>query len=318
MKCLRDTLLLGCVLTSLGSASSIAAPYSASDILGGFNAVIYGNFSSNSDVEGQLAVGGNMNGGATFNINPSPTPAALSNFGAVNVVGNVATGTYNVNNGGDVYVGGTTTAIFNLNGGGTLTNTSSFTLPDLSSSLNALSAQLTGLDPTGNFPTSATPGYPNNVPINATPDADGIAVIDVTTSQLSSLASFQVNLNGASTVIFNVTGTSWSDTANFLNESSVNTAIIWNFIDATSLDFQREFGGVVLAPLADVTNNTPIEGVLVANNFAGGGELHSRPFTGRLPSAPDSPVPIPEPASFALLGAGLFALGMIKRVCSAA
>ena len=50
--------------------------------------------------------------------------------------------------------------------------------------------------------------------------------------------------------------------------------MLWNFTDATSLDFPNEFGGTVLSPYATVSNQAPIDGTLVAAQFSGQGELH--------------------------------------------
>lgn len=94
-----------------------AAPMSTSEIFGQFNAVIFGNFTSTSDVEGRTIIGGNMTGGASFNI--APGLAAPSSFAGVTVYGNqTGTGSYNVNNGAGVSVLGTNAGTWNLNGGG--------------------------------------------------------------------------------------------------------------------------------------------------------------------------------------------------------
>ncbi len=102
---------------ALSPAAVHAAPISTSDIFNQFNAVIFGTFTSTSDVEGRTIIGGNMIGGASFNI--APGSAASSSYAGVTVYGNqTGTGSYNVNNGAGVSILGTNAGTWNLNSGG--------------------------------------------------------------------------------------------------------------------------------------------------------------------------------------------------------
>ena len=56
-----------------------------------------------------------------------------------------------------------------------------------------------------------------------------------------------------------------------------------------------------MAPYATVTNNSPIDGTLVAASYSGNGELHDYPFRG-------TPVRAPEPGGLAILGVALAGL----------
>ena len=88
--------------------------------------------------------------------------------------------------------------------------------------------------------------------------------------------------------------------AAFLNAMSVASDIIWNFIDATSVTFNTQWGGTVLAANATVRTNTPLNGTLFANAYVGTGELHSRPFRWALPDdggGRTEPNEIPAPAA---------------------
>ncbi len=118
----------------------------------------------------------------------------------------------------------------------------------------------------------------NNEVIKATPGANGIAVFDITSAQLAAIPSFTINLNGASTVVFNVSGS--SDTFSANDESGTNGAgnIIWNFYNATTVNLTTAIGGTVLATGATVSNANQIDGALVANSLTGSGELHDIPF----------------------------------------
>ena len=65
----RITLSIAAVtlpLAAFTTADAKAGALAAANIFGQFDAVIFGNFSSTSDVEGRTVVGGDLTGGATF------------------------------------------------------------------------------------------------------------------------------------------------------------------------------------------------------------------------------------------------------------
>lgn len=308
------------LVCALGRAE--AAPLTAAEILTQFNAVVTGNLSTPSDIEGRTVVGGNLTGGATFYNNPgSPPPASA--FRALTVYGSSTVGNpININNGGGVTIVGTAAGSFNLNGGGGQSiNGVGATAPNplpafstFSTALNGLSTSLAALGANSIFPApNSTPGWPNNVPVAASAGT-GLAVFHITAAQIAQLASFSVGLNGRDAIVFNVTG-NLNGTPNFQG-GSANLAqrIIWNFTDATSLTFTTQWWGTVLAPNATVTNNTPIEGTLYAAAYNGTGELHRQPFSqGSLLPGASPPVAVPEPASLALFGLGAVGLIALRR-----
>ncbi|MEA2739741.1 MAG: hypothetical protein QOH05_3048 [Acetobacteraceae bacterium] len=119
----------------------------------------------------------------------------------------------------------------------------------------------------------------------AMPGANGIAVIDLTAAQLAAIPSFSINMNGASSLIFNVDGSSASFNANDLSGTTGANNIIWNFYNAAgTVAINTQIGGTVLATGATVTNNNQIDGAMVANNWTGSGEVHDYQFTGTLPT----------------------------------
>src|SRR3954471_17517524 len=88
----------------------------AKDILGQFNAVIFGDFSTSADVEGRTVVGGNLTGGAAFDMKLGNTSASA--FVGLTVYGDATTSkNYNIDNAGGVTIAGSNNASFTLNGG---------------------------------------------------------------------------------------------------------------------------------------------------------------------------------------------------------
>lgn len=305
---------LYCGLIAVVCCSSVVgSPLTATDILQQFNVVVSGSLSTNHDIEGRTVIGGDLAQGATFYNNP--VGAAPSQYRALTVYGNsTSANPINVNNGGGVTIIGTTAGLINLNSGGLssingIGTTAPDPLPDFTSTfgdpLSDLSALLTSFAPNSTFPSNADPGWPNNVPLRAT-SGSGLAIFNITTAQLSQLASFYVDLNGRTGAIFNVSGTSYNQSANF--QQTIDTArdVIWNFTDATDLSF-TQWGGTILAPRAMVTNSSPIEGSLFAASFNGNGEVHTQMFRQELPTAN-----APEPTSALLIAGGIASLAALR------
>ncbi|RYE00995.1 MAG: choice-of-anchor A family protein, partial [Sphingomonadales bacterium] len=239
----------------------------------------------------------------------------------------------NLNNSSGVIVGGNVSSGFNFNGtqtakiGGTLSNTNinqnsvttGLATSDpafrvnltqqkslLTSSLTDLSQTMKGLDSN-----SAVTISGNRATFNATPNADGVAVFNLTAAQLDSFGEVQFNLNGADTAIVNVSGENIRLNDNFLGgTNNLGEHVIWNFPDAKKLDLTTAWGGSVLAPTANATTGNYIQGSAVFGNLVQNGEMHIGTYSGGYnpPSTPPgggTPTPIPEEAL------GLFALGTL-------
>ena len=295
------TLLLLAGLLPAGGAH--AGSVDVSQALGDFNAVIFGDSTTPSDIEGAAVIGGNF-AGATMYFNP---PASLpAGFGALTVYGSTS-GSINLNDGGSAFVGGTKGATINFNGGGGyLATPPGATIGDFQSAFVSLSATLSAL--TAN---SLLPVANNNEIITATPNAAGIAVFNVTAGDLASIPSYSLNLNGAKTVIFNVSGTSITFNGNNQSGTAGADKVIWNFYQANAVTLGTQLAGTALAVNANVTNGNQIDGDLIAQRFTGNGELHDYGFTGLLPNDPVGGVP--EISTWAMALIGLAALGLVGR-----
>ena len=110
---------LTAILVTATVSGAEAVTLTDSQIFSQFNAVVFGNFSSTSDVEGRTAVGGTVSGGATFALNPGS--AAASSFSALTVYGSVtAGGSFNIDAASGLAVLGGNNASFTLNAGGSV------------------------------------------------------------------------------------------------------------------------------------------------------------------------------------------------------
>jgi choice-of-anchor A domain-containing protein len=277
----------------------------AGEILDQFNAVVTGDFSTNSEVEGRLVAGTIDNSGSsTFYSNPNSS-SSPSSFQAVNALTISACPSCNVNNGGSVNTINSNSGSFNFNGGGSAgTDNPTFAMDDFTKPLNALESQLGGL--TSNS-TVSSPNS-NSLVFDVTP-VKGVAVFDLTAAELEGPPGDNYNITfsneTAKTIIINVSGNFTEPSGqNFNGDTYLNEHVIWNFEGATSLGF-KYWHGAVLGGDATVTNSSPIEGFLYAKNFNGMGELHDFPFEGALPSA------APELSSWAMMALGFAGLGCV-------
>ncbi|EPR42107.1 Choice-of-anchor A domain containing protein [Desulfovibrio sp. X2] len=286
----------------LAAASAQATTLTAVDLLHDFNAVIFHDASTTADIEGASIIGGSFSGATVYG---TPKGVLLpASFNALNVYGDNDGGPVNLNNGGSAYVGGARNAVVNFNGGGGYAAAApSMSLSEIQTELTNYSLYLSTLAANSTLPTPD-----NNEVITATPDASGIAVFDVSVGDLGLIPSYGINLNGATTVVFNVSGSVLDFTANYQGNDSIFGNVIWNFYQATDLTFETLIGGTVLAPYATVTNRNQIDGALVADSWNGQGELHEYPFDG-----PPPPTATPEPATMVLSAAGLALLGLVRR-----
>jgi len=305
----RLTTLIAAAAMGVALAAPVsAAPLTTSEILRQFNLVTFGDVTGTSHVDGRALIGGDLDSSwMVFNMHGAPASA----YAALTVGGDITGSGVHVNNGGDVVVGGAASTTVNRNGGGTLAQDQGTAgIPDFAATLKASSAALAEI-------AGVSPAIVNgNKAVFDTAPTDGLTVYSIDLSFFDLVNEIELALNGADTVVINVSGTSGTLQDNFLGDSfNAASNVIWNFYEATSLTFDRQFVGTVLAPYAAVTvTNNNIEGTLVADSAHIGGEIHQRPFAGTLPSAdPTPPVAVPAPAALPVFLAGLAGLGLTAR-----
>jgi choice-of-anchor A domain-containing protein len=262
----------------------------ALQILQQFNVVDYTNFSSSSDIEGRAIVGGNVTGSSWTDYgNPTGTgqvaPPA-SNFQALTVYGNITGGNIDVNNSGNVNLVGTGSGFVDFNGGHLVTSTPPEALSSIETTLNAMSSTFAGLS--ANSTINATDF--NDVKFNAVPNSGNVAVFSVSAANLENYHSLELdNANSSDTIIINVTGTGSVDLSpNFIGNGSFTSLaghnVIWNFSSSiTTIDFQSEWYGAVVATGATIENSSPIDGTVVADDIVATSEFHQWTYQGSVP-----------------------------------
>ena len=303
-----------------GSLSVIGANSGALSLASGGSVYVGNGNTANITANGNsttLGINGNTSGSVSLN-NGSRLSLKGSNTGTIELNGGSLTYTGSAGNVTNAN-GGSTTKAARLNLTAPTSTLGSFATT-FQAPLTALSSQLNGV--AANSTASLSNGA---LTFNASPNAGGVAVFDVNTSLFSGASSVVINLDGAASVIINVNVDScvtnvctFAPTANFQSPTGYASTVLWNFVNATNLNFTTEFGGSILAPVATVSNSVSIDGTLVAANDASSshGELHLYGYTGTFPGTSGSAgnsTPAPEPASLALIGSGIAGLAAVRR-----
>ncbi|MGQ0800578.1 MAG: Ig-like domain-containing protein, partial [Pseudomarimonas sp.] len=271
-----------------------------------FNALVFGNFSAqSSDVEGRIAVGGNL----SINHYSLADKLTAANAGTSVLVG----GNFSFPS-GRIYFGNTLVAGSAGAVGAPVRNGLSaaqsirdgVTLPidfvaEKSRQL-ALSATLAALPANGTYVSQW-----GGLTLTGAPDA-ALQVFDLPGQLVLDAHTFAVQgIPAGATVIFNVRGSATGLTNMSLESlASIRRRVLFNFPDATTLTLAGiSVEGSVLAPKAVIENpQGVIKGQLIAQSWNGMMQLNHEPFEGCLSAASSNPPPTitSTPELFATIG----------------
>lgn len=284
---------------------SVAASAGVLDlgVAGKFNVFVFGDFtSSNSDVEGAVAVGGNLNV-SSYSINELNKAVAGN---ALVVANNLSYSNGSVKN-GNIDVGGTkTTSSFGFTGSYTDNDPINFAnertyLQNLSTSLNSLANTGTA---TYNF---------SGLQLTASNNTDA-QVFDIDGSLFNSRNNTTFSgFSSGQTIILNISGNGLTfNGGTGTNFSGYN--VIYNFYQATSLSTGSGATGTILAPLANITGGyTAINGNVIANSWNTNTQVNVNGMFKPTEVAGLVVTPVPEPESYGMLLLGLGVVSLLTR-----
>lgn len=302
-------------LTTLFALTSIGCSgLNASGLVDGFNVVTLGKFSSqNGDLQGTLAVGGNLVL-QNYSLNQS-APVPNTSGGGYDTV---AAGNFSLA-GGTLYgTAHSASASFTnatvCNGCSATGSSSPVDFTSVAQSARATNSFLYHLTPTG----TATTLYSALV-LNASGGAS-LQVFSITSAELSNNAGIDItNLDPSATVVINVTDSgSHSATTSAaglaINHNLVQRAgnVLFNFGSGiTDISLANSFYASLLAPSAHITGGYgAFNGDLLAGSYSGSNQFNLDGFSG---THPTPSCPTPEPSSIGMIvGAMFLGLGIKK------
>jgi choice-of-anchor A domain-containing protein len=274
-------------------------------VAGQYNVFVFENFtSSNSDVEGAIAVGGHFNA-ANYAVNELNRGVA----GNALVVGKSLTFSSGSVKNGNIDVAGTrTTSSFGFSGA--YSNSSPVDFASERTYLQNLSLSLNSLGNTG----TASYQY-SGLQLTASNSTDA-QIFDIDGSLFNSRnnTTFSGFANGQ-TIILNISGNSLrfdGGTGNDFGKYGFN--VIYNFYEATSLNTGSGATGSILAPLADITGGyTAINGNVIGKSWNTNTQVNVKGMFQATEVAGLPVSAVPEPESYAMLLAGLGIVGLLAR-----
>ncbi|MEJ6007782.1 choice-of-anchor A family protein [Paucibacter sp. AS339] len=311
----------------------------------GFSGFFFGNVNAASDVEGRLAVGGDLTSGFDIGYrNPygssapslivkggvSLTNAGGSKTGSIyngpttNIDTNASIGPSNAEwvpgklKTGDI-VYGTSLIASDWQYRAATQNANYLNFDAAKTQLGALSTNLSARTANGKWEDlGGSQGLKLTGDGSTNPQVFNLGNASLKSGlQLQNIkAGTQVIINSSLTVVdfggfvgYGALGKTQFDPAND-QQASFRDSIIYNFSSATSLNVGTFVNGSVLAIKADVIGSGHLEGTLIANSLSAGPngtlELGYEPFKGITTQ-------VPEPMSYALMLAGLGVLGFVAR-----
>lgn len=319
----KATLIGRLIAASLGAGvmctAQAAVPSFDFGAASGYSGFFYGNVSKVTDVEGRLAVGGDL-ATSGFSIGyRTQVPASLP---SVVVRGNVALGN------GTIYaapgagidtnasIGPVTEYTKNWNGfgiyGGTNSSVSYLTLDKsvniagvvdfdaARSSFATLSSTLGGAAGNGSVTIDGSGTY-----LKGDQTSD-LQVFNLSGGNVKNLVLSDIK--AGATVVINVTGADVTFSGGQDGQlAALRANVIYNLVDASVVNIDTFVYGSVLANHAELRGAGHLEGNIVADSMNGTVEIGYEPFHGYITPA------VPEPATYAMLLGGLGLLGVAAR-----
>ncbi|MCF2949943.1 choice-of-anchor A family protein [Paraglaciecola aquimarina] len=277
--------------------------------VGTYNLILQGDLTTNSDIQGQAFINGNVNMlGQVLEVG-AHLPSSPS-VDAVTVVGNINASTVRVFNNNNIVYGDESNIGSTTFEGGT-TNVRDTDI--LKTEFNAIWSQAVADSKTFKelTPTSVFDTADNNILKFKNDNSLDLNVFTITTDSLSSNGTFDflstptvpVIINVSGEGVINLTSKPSGSFANFANASNV----LWNFYEASTINFNSgSWYGSVLAPGADITlAGGNIDGGIAAKSLDAQSELHNALFTYTPPPSND----VPAPAGLLFMGLGLIFMG---------
>ncbi|MYN28158.1 choice-of-anchor A family protein [Duganella sp. CY42W] len=290
-------------IASLGSAQ--AAVLNLNAYLGNANVFSFTNFSAPSaDVEGAILAGGNVSL-TSYTVNKN-NQDAYGQYAMV-VGGSLTFGNGNIHN-GNVYVSGDVTyPSYNVldKGYTTVKGTAPVNLSNLASGLVKTSAELAAISATANTKQV-------NSQIFLTGTKSGVDVVTVSAAQMNSATEFVLsNFATDATIIVNVVGKTATIQGGYKQFDAYN--VLFNFVDATTLNIGTGANISILAPTASVKDGSGvIDGNVVVKSWSSGVQINStNAFVST--NVAGLVTAIPEPETYAMLLGGLGLMGFMAR-----
>ncbi|MGQ2965695.1 choice-of-anchor A family protein [Methylophilus sp.] len=274
-------------------------------VAGQFNVFVFENFtSSNSDVEGAIAVGGHFIA-SNYAVNELNRGVAGNSL----VVGKSLTfSSGSVKNGNIDVAGASTTSSFGFNGA--YTNSNPVDFASERTYLQNLSLSLNGLNNTG----TASYQY-SGLQLTASNSTDA-QIFDIDGSLFNSRnnTTFSGFANGQ-TIILNISGNALKfDGGTGTDFGKYGFNVIYNFYEATALNTGSGATGSILAPLADITGGyTAINGNVIGKSWNTNTQVNVNGMFKATEVAGLPVTAVPEPDAYGMLLLGLGVAGLLAR-----